>query len=136
MARSTIPLTLLVCLFVQPALAEFIPIGTPTTITEPGHYYLARDVSCDTCDEVILIDSDRVTLDLNRWTVRGPMTAIRIAPDRTQVTIRNGTVAGGLHVIWQSSSGSTARIRITDTTFMTCPMITATSCERSNNRSQ
>lgn len=117
MVRSILPLTLLVCLFAQPALAEFIAVRTPTTITRPGHYYLANDVSCDTCDQVILIDADRVTLDLNRWTLRGTWAAIRIAPGRTQVTIRNGTAIANWRVIWQSSTGSNARISINEMTL-------------------
>ena len=82
---------------------------------------LTRDVSCDSAcgDYVIFIDADRVTLDLNRFTTRGDLWAIGIAPDRTHVTIRNGSAVGGpfAPAIVQRSTGSVARVTISDVTF-------------------
>ena len=68
------------------------PISAPMTISQPGSYYLANDVTGE-----ITIDANDVTLDLNGFTVRSSGSngiGISSGNPRTNVTIRNGSVAG------------------------------------------
>ncbi len=86
--------------------------GFPVTITESGSYQLTSNlVSTSTTINVIEINADNVTLDLNGFSISGPrtctganatlacsnsgMTAYGIAANsRTNVTIKNGVVKG------------------------------------------
>jgi len=86
--------------------------GLPITITEPGSYQLTSNISSNsTTTDVIQINSDNVTLDLNGFSIIGPrtctgentslvctqpgMTAHGItANGRKNIKVKNGMVKG------------------------------------------
>jgi parallel beta helix pectate lyase-like protein len=92
-----------------------IPIFQPTTITQPGHYVLTRDVSSSSVP-VLQIQASNVTLDLNGRTVSSSATSgtgtINIADGSMDVTILNGRVTGGPSGIRYFSSAVPTRLRI------------------------
>ena len=65
-------------------------------ITEPGSYYLTRDlVITGSANIGIYIHSSDVTIDLNGFTLRGPGSeAIAVTSGSTNVVIRNGFING------------------------------------------
>jgi hypothetical protein len=67
--------------------AQCIAISTPTTITIPGCYCLSADILGS-----IIIDADRVILDLNNHQVSGAGNNIDIANNRTDIFIKNGYI--------------------------------------------
>jgi hypothetical protein len=83
--------------------------GAPVTISAPGSYRLTSNLrGLDRTKAVVLIASDRVSLDLNGFTVgfcldvtlpqiclQGSEPAIGVDEDRDQVAVRNGVVVGG-----------------------------------------
>ena len=88
------------------------PILEPTTITSPGHYVVAWDISA-TSGPVIDIRADGVTLDLNGHTVSLSSKAeavIRIggggAEEKGIIVIGGGKVEGGLHGIHALDTGN------------------------------
>ncbi|MDT8450581.1 MAG: right-handed parallel beta-helix repeat-containing protein [Wenzhouxiangellaceae bacterium] len=102
--------------------------GAPIQITEPGSYILTSDLSVNVNTTAILIQTDDVTLDLNGFTISGPVSCTDDRPTncnqsgigigidaggQTNVTIRNGVVRG------MGSAGVVANgrgARITDLT--------------------
>ncbi|TDR19446.1 hypothetical protein [Marinicella litoralis] len=103
--------------------------GFPITITEPGSYQLTSNiVSSSTTTDVIQINADNVTLDLNGFSIIGPrtctgdnttlvctnngMTAHGVsAVSRKNVKVKNGTVKGfdtGISLTSSSSRGNVA----------------------------
>jgi parallel beta-helix repeat protein len=77
----------------------------PTTITEPGSWYLAESLFAEP-DAVngITIAADNVSLDLNGFTLTGApdtLSGIAVTGVRANISIRNGTVSGwgryGIH---------------------------------------
>ena len=74
-----------------------IPISGPTTITQPGSYYLTNDINITTSQSAITIQTDAVTLDLNGHTINGnnigtnAITGISTGP--RPIVIRNGRVS-------------------------------------------
>jgi hypothetical protein len=74
------------------------PISEPTTITEPGCYYVTCNIE-GTGTEVITIAADNVSLDLKDHTLSLPQMSghspVRIASNVTNISVRNGTLFGG-----------------------------------------
>jgi hypothetical protein len=73
------------------------PISSlPVTITEPGNYYLTRNLTGPCCPEGIVISATGVTLDLGGFTLAGPgagfPAGISVQNSHSGVTIRNGTI--------------------------------------------
>ncbi|RMF75666.1 MAG: right-handed parallel beta-helix repeat-containing protein [Acidobacteria bacterium] len=76
-----------------------IPIhSVPLTITEPGSYYLSRDVVHSGGGEAITIAASHVTIDFAGHTLTkqnaGNYT-VALDGDYTDITIRNGRIEGG-----------------------------------------
>ncbi len=84
-------------------LCSKTPITTQTTITEPGNYCLANDITGS-----ITILSSRVQLCLNNREVGS---GIDVGPGLTDVTIENGTVLGGSPGILVQAGTSGVTIR-------------------------
>jgi parallel beta-helix repeat protein len=90
-----------------PARADFYVIGVPAgvgtrinslpyTITQPGFYYLASNLTGPPGQHGITVSADNVTIDLMGFSITGPGTT---GPERgismtgkTNVEIRNGTI--------------------------------------------
>lgn len=93
-----------------------IPIHEPTTITESGHYFLTRDLQFGVEDEdAIVIEAQRVTLDLNGHSVTNTGTGyagIHIEDDANDVVIRNGRLVGWVVGVWGGSPTPSLRVRI------------------------
>lgn len=99
--------------------------GSPIEITQPGSYMLTSNLSVNVNTTAISIETDDVTLDLNGFTISGPVVCTDDRPttcnqsgigngidarDRSNVTIRNGVVRGmGSHGVIANGRG--ARIR-------------------------
>jgi parallel beta-helix repeat protein len=67
----------------------------PLTITQPGLYFLAEDLSVASGD-VITIDADDVTLDLNGSRISASTgRSVLIADDVTRIVVANGHITGG-----------------------------------------
>src|SRR6185436_18224362 len=67
-----------------------------TTITKPGCYYVTRNIT-GAGTEVILIQADNVSIDLQGHTLTKPDTSgavIRIDPGFTGISVRNGVLSG------------------------------------------
>ena len=109
------------------------PVGTkistvPYTITTPGFYYLAGNLSySSTTGNAITINADDVTLDLMGNSLTGPgastgtVEAITMS-GRTNVEVRNGTVRNffvGVHDgdINNGKKHRAFNLRVTNTTF-------------------
>jgi len=93
-----------------------IPIATSTTIDQPGHYVVVRDIQSSN-PNVIVIDSSNVTLDLGGHTVTQTGSTGRplfIGFDVTDVTVRNGRLEGGATGVGRLYSGSRATLRLED----------------------
>lgn len=70
-----------------------IPISGTTFIGQPGSYYLTQNITfASTATDVILINANDVTLDLNGYTITGGRTGVFVNPSLINVTIQNGTV--------------------------------------------
>lgn len=72
------------------------PISAPTTITQPGHYYLTNDIDYGGDGIAININADRVSLDLGGFHITGAAsdTAVGIGTGPVSHTvIENGTIA-------------------------------------------
>jgi hypothetical protein len=84
--------------------------GFPVTITHPGSYQLGSDLLVTAGVNAIAIDASNVTLDLNGFAIRGPVTCTGsgsqlkcsgfagagngIVSSRANVTVRNGKITG------------------------------------------
>ena len=69
-------------------------VSLPHTITEPGSYYIAKDLVGVAGDNGITIAADNVTLDLGGWSlvgVPGSLAGI-YAKNQHDIVIRNGTI--------------------------------------------
>jgi hypothetical protein len=91
-----------------------IPIFQPaTTITQPGHYILTRDIAT-TSGAVVRIQADNVTVDLNGRTISGGTvnSLIVIADGFKDIAIRNGRLSGGAVGIIYTSSSVGTRLRV------------------------
>src|SRR5437867_4844935 len=75
-----------------------IPIFQPTTITQPGHYVLTRDISNGAGDG-ILIRASTVTLDLNGHTISALRYVVNIGDPSTNCKIHNGRLIGHTGII-------------------------------------
>jgi hypothetical protein len=109
------------------------PVGTkvsavPYTITTPGFYYLAGNLSYNsTTGNAITINANDVTLDLMGNILSGPGTAAGVVEaitisGRTNVEVRNGTVRNffvGVHDgdINNGKKHRALNLRVTNTTF-------------------
>jgi parallel beta-helix repeat protein len=64
----------------------------PITITQPGNYYLTRNLTIAPAENGITIASDNVTLDLNGFMLDGNNVGLTgVVSDTRGVTVRNGT---------------------------------------------
>jgi len=77
-----------------------VPLSTGLLITNAGSYYLTTNLTVSSGD-VIRIDADNVTLDLNGFTIGSTAypasgAAIVIYGGRHDITIRNGFIRGGV----------------------------------------
>jgi len=91
-----------------------IPIFQPTTITQPGHYIVTRNIS--TFGTVVRIQASNVTLDLNEHLLTSSASTsnqIEIADGFTDVVIRNGRLSGNGIGNGVTYTSTTNRIRLT-----------------------
>jgi len=102
--------------------------GAPIRITEPGSYILTSNLSVNVNSTAIVIESDNVTLDLNGFTISGPVSCSGPPAICTQeglgkgidgseadhITIRNGKVRGmgndGINIL----SGRVVGVTVTE----------------------
>ncbi len=89
-----------------------IPVYRVGALTETGSYFLSRDIPASS--DALRIEAHRVTLDLGGHTIEMAAggSAIVVAPEVEEVTIRNGTIHGGTHGIVYTTMGARARLRI------------------------
>jgi parallel beta-helix repeat protein len=90
----------------------------PVTLTEPGSYYLTRDLTHSGSGESILIQTSNVTIDFNGHTLTkenaGNYT-ISSDGEYTNITIRNGTLVGGnIGIRLRNTVGDDFAVRIED----------------------
>lgn len=71
------------------------PISGPTTISQPGYYYLTRNISVAGSQTAIVIDAENVTLDLAGFTISGGLLpgGAGILVNERYAEILNGTIA-------------------------------------------
>ena len=94
-AVATLVLLAAVCAVPLPAAEGRTPIWQPTAINAPGKYILTRDVVV-AAGSVIVINTDHVDIDLNGFRVEtGAPVPVISGIGKNNLTIRNGTVAGG-----------------------------------------
>ncbi|MFG0257164.1 MAG: hypothetical protein ACF8GE_04605 [Phycisphaerales bacterium JB043] len=87
-------------------------IGTfPFTITEPGSYIFAGNVTNSATADGIIVDSDNVFIDLNGFTLSGEGVSsetgrygIQVEANRSNVRVVNGTISG-----WEGMSNAGLR---------------------------
>ena len=98
----------------------------PFTISSPGFYCLAEDVSFSSGSAGICIDADCVVFDLNSHSITnglgGGGSAVEVAANRAHIKIRNGTIVGtgiafdrGVDLASTSSFISVCNLRVRDT---------------------
>ena len=110
------PYTTAVCLLVAlPLLADEgrIPVYGVTTISQPGHYILTRDIPSGSSTAITISSSD-VTLDLGGRTITrtlGATAAVQISAGFRDVVVKNGRIRGGVTGVYYNS-GSRTRVRI------------------------
>ena len=87
------------------------PISSPTTISQPGHYYLTNDISVAGNVNAIVISASNVSLDLGGFTIDGTDTngSQGILITENDVTVSNGTVKD-FHVGVKNTGMERARI--------------------------
>lgn len=74
------------------------PITGPTTINQPGRYYLTRNITISGSGTAITIATDNVTLDLQGFTLSGTNrsgnfgVAVESGGTKRNITIRNGSI--------------------------------------------
>jgi len=69
--------------------------GFPITISEPGHYRLAGNLTPPADADGIVIEADNVTLDFNGFTLDGAgRAATGVASRNNAIEIKNGVVTG------------------------------------------
>lgn len=93
-----------------------IPIYQQTTILQPGHYVLTRDIT-GVGGNVIVIDSDNVSLDLGGRTVTSsgtPGFLVHIPNGRSDIVVRNGRLVGGNSGVRAAPAPSRSRILLED----------------------
>jgi len=75
--------------------------AAPFTITQPGSYYLATNVTVSSGDAITITAND-VSLDLNGFTISSTApvanidNAILLSGSRTNIAIRNGHISSGV----------------------------------------
>ena len=88
-----------------PADEGRIPLFRPTTITQPGHYVLTRDIQ-GTSGPVIDIGASDVTIDLNGHLISSTDPASSLIEvvnvQKAVVSIRNGRLSGGSVAIFSA----------------------------------
>ena len=113
-----VPLLVLVLLFLSGGLTADegrIPIFQPTTITQPGHYVLTRDIDIVLAGaDGITIHSNNVDLDLNGHTISSSVPSHLIIVDDgfRSIKIRGGKLNGGGYGIRLHSLGAPGDISI------------------------
>ena len=96
--------------------------GFPYRITQPGSYKLSGNLTLPTVNTTgIDILSDNVTLDLNGFTIAGPLPCFACLPGsgdgvhtsvRNHITVRNGSIVGADWMRAGAGSGGSAASRI------------------------
>ena len=97
----------------------------PFTISSPGFYCLAEDVSFSSGSAGICIDADCVVFDLNSHSITNTLgsggSAVEVAANRAHIKIRNGTIVGsgiggdlGVDLPSSSSFISVCNLRLRD----------------------
>ena len=109
-----------------------IPIASlPITITEAGTYYFASDmyfspVSLGNSTAITVNSPNKVTIDLNGFTLTGPAQAfagiyylnpVGVAIESSNVTIKNGTISGFFFPMEAGSSHPISNLDIQSLTF-------------------
>lgn len=92
-----------------------IPIYRITSVSEPGGYVLTRNIDAAAAD-VIRVESDGVTVDLNGHTITldGSGSGVWVSPSVHEVTIRGGRIVGAGTGIAYTAGATRARIRVED----------------------
>jgi len=83
-----------------------IPLFQVTTITQPGHYVVTRNISVSS-GSIFTISANDVTLDLNGHLISSSISSasmINILAGFTDIEIRNGRISGGQFGIFSSDS--------------------------------
>ena len=83
------------------------PISGPTSIAQPGHYYVTRDITAAPGSTwAIMIDADDVSIDLGGFTLSGDDTigsaGLFVQASRQRISISNGTVRDFAAGVWSS----------------------------------
>lgn len=97
-----------------------IPDSIPAIITEPGSYYLSKNIQVKTADEAIIIQADNVKIDLNGYSIIGPgastpggKNGISVGLGYSNISVMNGSIMGfGGDGITCSSTSSTLFMNI------------------------
>ena len=91
-----------------------------TTITKPGCYYVTRNIT-GAGTEVILIQADNVSIDLQGHTLTKPDTSgavIRVDPGFTGISVRNGVLSGSRRPFTQEAHATKrSRVRLQNLTI-------------------
>ncbi len=88
------------------------PVAAATTIAQPGHYVVTRDIAIAS-GTAITIDADDVTLDLNGHLISNAgTTGDVVLVNGTNLILRNGRISGGARAI--QHLGPRIRFRIED----------------------
>jgi parallel beta-helix repeat protein len=98
--KATAAALMLAAIAAMPAAAQegrkrLIPLGSTIVISEPGHYFLDRDIS-SVSGTAIRITSSDVTVDLNGRSVQGPGGKVGQGIEITSVSgvrVMNGSIA-------------------------------------------
>lgn len=86
-----------------------IPIFQPTTIVQPGHYILTRDIAI-AGGNGITIQANNVILDLNGRRISSTTTSgnlVEVADGFSDIVIRGGFLSGGANAILAQSTAGT-----------------------------
>jgi parallel beta-helix repeat (two copies) len=109
-------MVLLIVLLPSFALAAKTPISGPTTIIQPGSYYLTKDIAAPQFSQAITIEADHVTIDLDGHVMTSTHYDLISCTNHTDIRITNGKmVGGGVGISFQHFGG---RIEIDHMTFV------------------
>ncbi|HPR63763.1 MAG TPA: right-handed parallel beta-helix repeat-containing protein [Thermoanaerobaculia bacterium] len=117
MAKSSF-LVILFCIATVCLLAGEgkVPIYQQTTITQPGHYIVTRDISIAS-GSVLTIQADEVQVDLGGFTLSTSSSSaavMEISSGKTDLFFYNGRLKGGMFGIHHMGSSSSIRVSVKD----------------------
>ncbi len=85
--------------------------STPYTINTPGMYHLTGNLTqTSSFDNIIVISTDNVTLDLNGFTIQGMGSRRGIQIIGSNIEIRNGTITGTSYAIDAPNGSSNIKV--------------------------